>query len=229
VIKDVPHLVNLAALNQSPGSEHGPDRLADSLAAIDHEQASTFDHETPPDQALKEAPAHPFTLGAPFDESENVFLSRGVDPQRDDEHVIAEAGPVEHDHRKIQVTEGARDELVDLLLRLRDEPPRDTRSADADRVELLVEGFKTSGVTPGTDSDENLVERVIPKGVLLADRLPRRQFNLLAGHTPNSWPGESNLPPPENHDSFIGAVPKGSAIGLGLMLRPAQFCSIFLE
>src|SRR3989442_7245024 len=79
VLEYVAHLVDLAALDQGPGSVDAADCLAHPLAAVDHEQPGAFDDQTAPDEVLEQTSAHLLTLAAAFSDSQNPLAPRRID------------------------------------------------------------------------------------------------------------------------------------------------------
>src|SRR5207249_10141479 len=105
VLQHVAHLVNLAALDQGPGSKDAADRLAHPLAAVDHEQPGAFDDQTALEEVLEQTLAHLLTLTAAFSDSQHLLAPRRIDSLSGQHEVLVENDAVDLQHREVDVTE----------------------------------------------------------------------------------------------------------------------------
>src|SRR2546425_12433344 len=101
VLQHVAHLVNLAALDQGPGSEDAADRLAHPLAAVDHEQPGAFDDQPAPDEVLEQTLAHLLTLAAAFSDSQHLLAPRRIDSLSGQYQVLIENDAVHLQHPEV--------------------------------------------------------------------------------------------------------------------------------
>ena len=97
-------LVSRAAPHHCPASEHGLDRLAQSLGSVDHAQQTRLWAQPTIDQALQEGGTDPLVLGRRLHIAKDLLLPSRRDPQRGDDRVRRERLAVEHE----------RDELVQV-------------------------------------------------------------------------------------------------------------------
>jgi hypothetical protein len=91
-------LVPLAALDRDL-AEHGPDRLPQRLAAVDHEQHPLLGIKATRDQVGEQRSSDGRVLGRAFPQAERDLHSVGADPQGHYVGSALELDPVEHHHR----------------------------------------------------------------------------------------------------------------------------------
>jgi hypothetical protein len=143
MIGDVSKFVKLATLDRNPVSEALANRLANALAAVDHEQQRVILWQTSIQEIPEQCPSHGGVLGAPLPNAQNVFAPILADSKGDERHVVCEADPVDHHDPEVEIIEPTAQTLADLALAQRDEPPRHgaSRLAPSD-IALRQRGLK---------------------------------------------------------------------------------------
>ena len=86
-------------LHRRVDAEDVVDRLAQCLAAVEHDEHALVDVEAAPAEVRQQRRSDGGVLGGPVPQPQRVLDSVGVDAQRDDAAAALELDPVEHHHR----------------------------------------------------------------------------------------------------------------------------------
>jgi hypothetical protein len=94
-----------APLHRDVVAEHLPDRFAQRLGAVDHEQHPLLDVQTTGHQIRQQRAGDGGVLGATAPQPQRELFTLGRDPQRDDVRAALDLDPVEHHDRQPQIGE----------------------------------------------------------------------------------------------------------------------------
>ena len=222
MLEHVAHLVDLAALDQGPGSEDAADRLAHPLAAVDHKQPGAFDDQTAPNEVLEQTLAHLLTLAAAFSDSQHLLAPRRIDSLSGQHEVLVENDAVDLQHREVDVAERPAEERFHLPRRAGHEPSRHAGAARAPLGQLDRQRLQAVGVASRAHPEQDLPLRPLIQRVLLDEVAPVRQLQFASVDTAGTRLRDADLAAPEHELAHIVAVPVGPPVGLDLALGAAE-------
>jgi len=130
---DLLPLVPLAALHQRLAAEHGLDRLAQPLGAVEDHEEALLGAQPPLDQLPEEGGAHRLILGRGLHESQDDLLPGEGDPQRDDHRILRKRLAIEQQGDEVVALQPPLAKLPQLLGARPDEPTGDGGRAQAER------------------------------------------------------------------------------------------------
>jgi hypothetical protein len=229
VLGDVAQLVDLAALDQGPRSERRPDRLAQPLAPVDHEQPGAVDEEPAVDQVSEQRPTDLLALGRPHGDAEDVLASRAVDAQGHQQHVVPEHGPVHQDHHQVEPLQRARQVSPGPLGRPGHEAPAYARPARGVGADALGQRLQARLIAATAHPQQDLLEDPLPQGILGGHPAPSRQLDLLAAEAPDPGLAEPDLAASEHQAPLVVAVAVCPTALQLAVARAAQGGPILLE
>src|SRR6185295_11186906 len=212
MIEHVAQLVDLAALDQGPTAENLPNRGADALATVDHEQTDPLHRQASLHQVAQQGPAHLFALTAAFHHSQHSLRPVRLDPHRYQHHMVAEDRAVDHQHRKVLAFQRLGEPAVDLLARPGDEPPRHRGPTHRARAPLLGQLLQAPPVLARRYPHDHLLVSPLVERIFLAHRHPTRQRQFLAADTANPRPPQLDLPAAEHHATLLMPVAVGRTL-----------------
>jgi hypothetical protein len=196
--------------------------FAQRLAAVDDPQPHALGVQAAIDQIRQQRGHHPRGLGGAFAQPQNVLVALGVDAHRQQDHPLAEVDAVDHHHRQIQLADGARQPLRQLLLAELHEAARDGALGGRARPvgrrhRLLGAGVAAGGHARSDGRHRGRVQRVVVGSPLEAGQ---GQFSI--GHRARPRPAHRNALAAEHDLSWRAAAAYRAPPGVGHALGPAQ-------
>ncbi len=104
-------LVADAALHRRVDAEHVADRLAQRLAAVEHDEHALLDVQASLDQVREQRSRDGGVLGRAVPQPERDLDAVGRDPERDDVGAVGDLDAVEHHHRQPHIVKPATHQL----------------------------------------------------------------------------------------------------------------------
>ncbi len=182
VVEHVSLLVADAALDRHL-AEHGADRLAQRLRAVEHAEHALLDIKAALDEVGQQRGRDGDVLGRPLPEPERDLHPVGRDPERHHVGAALELDPVEHQHRQADVVEAAGDQLRERLARALLERARDRRLRCRPRrlLDLLADRFLRALVAARRNAGEHPLEHDRGQGVAVGEVAVGGELHFLAG------------------------------------------------
>ena len=122
VAGDVAALVEGAALHQRPITEHLANSGPQRLGAVDHDQDPVLEAQPASDQISEEVLHDDGVLGVTEHHPDRHLRPISGDHQGDDDHLIRDVEPVDHQHRRLQLRQVPREQLAQRSFGRGDEP-----------------------------------------------------------------------------------------------------------
>jgi hypothetical protein len=138
-------------------AEHGADRLAQRLRAVDHEQHPLLGIEATLDQIGQQRGRDGRVLGRALPEPERDLHPLGRDPERDDVRSALQLDPIQHQHRQPDIVQATGHQLAERPPGALDERARDGRLRCRARSPLdpLADWLLSPPVTAGRDTGQH--------------------------------------------------------------------------
>src|SRR5450755_54046 len=221
-VTDIPLLVAMTPMHERVLAEHVPDRLAQRLAAVDHEQDRLLRVEAAVDEVGEQHGHQRRVLRRAFPQPERDLHALSADPERDDVRALSDLEPVEHHHRQARVIQPAAHQLTERGAGALDEQLRHRRLRRRARflLDALADRLADHLVLAGRDAGEHPVhhrprERVTISEVLVA---LDGQFVLVVSRA-DPRTVNRNAPTAERHRPVLVTVTLRRPVGVVLVLR----------
>ena len=120
--RDVPPLMDLAALHHAARTEDVGDGPAQPRSAVDDKQQRPVRRQSARHQVAEQAGGDGSRLGGAFAQAQHVFPALCVDPQRDHHAVVPEDLAVDADRPQVQLAQRPAEKRLEALCRQRHEP-----------------------------------------------------------------------------------------------------------
>ena len=135
--------------------------------------------QTPGDQISEQVGDDDGVLGVAEHQPDRHLRPIGGDHEGDDDHLIGDVEPVDHQHRRLNPGQIAGQQLGHRLAGRGDEPARHRRLRHR-RPTHRTDRFGDFDVTAGRDTGEHPLDHHLTQQVLRRERLPRGQLDLAA-------------------------------------------------
>ena len=162
-------------------------------------------------------------------QTQHVLVALGIDAQRQQDHAVTEVDAVDHHHRQIQLADGPREPLRELLPAELHEAARDRALGRRARLMFGRHRLLGAGVEPGRHARGDgchggSVQRVVASGPLEA-----AQRQLAPGRAACSWASHRNALAAQHDLAGGGAAAHGSSACVRDAFGTAQGGSIGLH
>jgi hypothetical protein len=225
-------LVTLTAVHERVLAEHILDRLAQRLAAVDHEQHRLLGVQAAVDQIGQQRAGERGVLGRALPQPERELDALAADAERDDVRALGDLQAVEHHHRQAHVIEPPAHELAERGPRALDEQLRDRRLRRRRRrgLDLAADRLADLGELARRDAGEHAVhhrpgQRVAVGEVLVG--LHRQLLLVVGGAHPRA--AHRHAAAAERQRPVLTTVTLRRAVGVVLALRADDLVDLGLQ